>query len=116
MPLNRPTQDELLEAVAEYLSQPVEDANADRFYRRVAFNVVNLVRREQAHAAEFQDTERRYLQQLLDADENISTATLNDQLNLAIANGDLTLNADLTALLLKLAELKLNIDNPRYKQ
>lgn len=116
MPLNRPTQDELLEAVAEYLSQPVVDANADRFYRRVAFNVVNLVRREQAHSAEFQNTEHRYLQRLLNAETNQSTTELNAQLNQAIANGDIALNPELSELLLALAALKLDIDNPRYKQ
>lgn len=116
MPLNRPTQDELLEAVAEYLSQPVNDPNADHFYRRVAFNVVNLVRREQAQSVDFQNTERATLLTLLEADTSLSTTELNQQLDRAIASGDLALTPQLTDALLAIAEHKLNIDNPRYKQ
>jgi hypothetical protein len=116
MPLNRPTQDELLEAVAEYLSQPVSDASADRFYRRVAFNVVNLVRREQALAEHFHHTERAILLSLLNTDAGHSTTELTRQLDQSIASGDLTLSPQLANALLSIAEQKLDIDNPRYKQ
>ncbi|MEE2733016.1 MAG: DUF6285 domain-containing protein [Pseudomonadota bacterium] len=113
MPLNRPTQDELLEAVAEYLSQPVVDAAADRFYRRVACNAVELVRREQALQSDFQQSERQHLQLLLNATSD-ELAELNQRLNAAIASGELALTPALTKALLAIAELKLGIDNPRY--
>lgn len=115
MPLNRPTQDELLEAVAEYLSQPVSDASADRFYRRVAFNVVNLVRREQVQSQAFQHFELSKLQSLLQADKSLSLEELNLQLNEAIASGQLAITPQLTDALLAIAEHKLEIDNPRYR-
>ncbi|RLU00767.1 DUF6285 domain-containing protein [Ketobacter sp.] len=113
MPLNRPTQDELLEAVAEYLSQPVVDTTADRFYRRVACNVVELVRREQALQSGFQNNERQHLKLLL-ADDEDSVIELNRRLHQAIASGDLPLSPTLTEALLAIAKLKLDIDNPRY--
>ncbi len=116
MPLNRPTQDELLEAVAEYLSQPVTDANADRFYRRVALNMVELVRREQAQSADFHGFEQSRLQTLLQADEGVSVDALNAQLNDAIANGEQAITPQLTQTLLEIAEHKLGIDNPRYRR
>lgn len=114
MPLNRPTQGELLEAVAEYLAAPVQDANADRFYRRVAFNIVNLVLREQAQGSTFAEQERAQLQALLQAAPEQTPAQLNAQLNHAIACGDLPLTPTLSQALLRIAELKLAIDNPRY--
>lgn len=114
MPLNRPTQDELLESVAEYLAQDVEDPKADRFYRRVALNVVKLIRREQATGRSFQQLEHAQLGQLL-GNNQITAEQLNSQLNDAIASKEFAINVDLTQTLLYIAQHKLDIDNPRYK-
>lgn len=121
MPLNRPSQSELLEALAEYLAAPVSDAGADRFYRRVAFNMVNLIQREQQLGNGFAEQEQQLLHSLLQTalpptqrppEQNLDE--LNAELNQAIANGDLPLTPALSQILLTIAELKLTIDNPRY--
>ncbi len=114
MPLNRPSQDELLEAVAEFLSQKVEDPGADQFYRRVASNVINQVRREHTLSGKFKEQETALLRELLNADENTSLQQLNQQLNDAIANREQSINVQLTQCLLNIAKHKLAIDNPRY--
>ena len=112
MPLNRPTQDELLEAVTEYLNQPVHDAKADGFYRRVAANVLNVVRREQQLAPSFEQKETELLQNLLDCDK--AREDLNAQLQAKIENGEMAITEQLTETLLEISRLKLGIDNPRY--
>lgn len=110
MPLNRPTQIELLDAVESYLRQPVEDPKADGFYRRVASNVLAIVQREIEQAPLLLQQERTLLSDILEKDCSNPNQALCD----AIEQGSLTLDSQLTGTLLKLAEKKLQIDNPRY--
>ena len=113
MPLNRPTQFELLDAVEAYLRDPAQDPKADTFFRRVASNVLAIVVRELQLADEFERAEQQLLEQLLrQSGEN---ETLNQMLNDKILQQDIEFNSALTSALLNIAERKLEIDNPGYR-
>lgn len=114
MPLNRPSKQELLTAVTEYLQQKPLEAKADLFFRRVAANVLGIVQREEQQAEQFQQLEIEMLQQFLASNES-DPALLNQTLAQAIDNGDVAINSALTHMLLRLADAKLSIDNPKYK-
>ncbi len=113
MPLNRPTQFELLDAVESYLREPAQDPKADAFYRRVASNVLAIVVRELQLAESFATTERELLEQLLR--QSADNENLNRQLSDKILNREIDFNSELTSTLLKISEQKLEIDNPRYR-
>jgi hypothetical protein len=117
MPLNRPTQIELLDAVESYLRQPVEDAKADGFYRRVAANVLGIVQREMLQANDFMAQEQALLSGLFNDLPNESKREyreLNHLLCEKIQQGVIGFNTKLTSTLLEIAQQKLAIDNPRH--
>ena len=115
MPLNRPHRQELLTAVTDYLRQPPADTEADRFYRRVAANVLAIVQREELQAPGFQQLDARQLQTFLASNET-DPDILNKTLCSAIENGHTPINPALTGMLLQLARAKLEIDNPKYNR
>lgn len=112
MPLNRPTQIELLDAVESYLLHPSEDPKADAFYRRVASNTLAIVVRELQLAEEFSATEQALLTELLQQPED--QENLNIMLSDKILNQEIIFDSKLTSTLLTLSKKKLAIDNPRY--
>jgi hypothetical protein len=113
MPLNRPTKTELLSAVTEYLMQPGEDIKADQFFRRVAYNVMRIVEREDELSEQFKQEETNHLQNFLQLDSN-NIDSLNSTLNHAIASKQIDITPELTRVLFIIAEAKLHIDNPKY--
>ncbi len=72
---DRPTIDELLEAVAGFLSEDVMPGTQGRlsFHARVAGNVLQMLRRELAHQEEHLDSEWEGLNALLGAAVRPST-------------------------------------------
>ena len=96
MPSNRPTRDELLEAVVEFLEKrvmPKLDKHT-AFHTRVAANVLNIVRRELEQGPGLDAEELDRLKNLLDWDGTLEE--LNTELCNRIWKGDLDhRNADL---------------------
>ena len=89
MPSNRPTRDELLEAVVEFLEKrlmPKLDKHT-AFHTRVAANVLNIVRRELEQGPEFDAEELARLKDLLGKDGTLEE--LNTELCTRIRKGDL---------------------------
>ena len=113
MPLNRPTQFELLDAVESYLREPAADTKADAFYRRVASNMLGIVVRELQQTDHFESMERQLLEGLLR--QSGDNTTLNQNLSEKILLQTIPFNTELTSTLLRIAEQKLEIDNPRYR-
>jgi len=115
---DRPTIDELLEAVAEFLAadvRPKLDAHT-AFRVRVAENAIAIVRRELASGATADERERAGLQTLLNSDET-DIAKLNLQAaRLAFAGfyDDPGPRHAFIATMRRIVADKLAIDNPRY--
>ncbi len=124
---DRPTADELLEAIADFLTTDVEPHVPDwlRFQLRVARNSLSIIRRELAHEEHFLLDEWRGLDALLGAAPYpagpgaIRPAVLsrNDELCARIRAGEFDAPRARRALLEHLrtvVENKLRISNPRY--
>ena len=124
---DRPTADELLEAIAEFLTTDVEPHVPDwlRFQLRVARNSLTIIRRELAHEERFLLEEWRGLDALLgaaprpDAPGVLRPAVLtrNDELCARIQAGEFDPPESRRALLDHLRAVvdnKLRISNPRY--
>lgn len=122
---DRPTVEELLEAVEEFLrdeAMPRLEGRAS-FHARVAANVVAIVRRELATGTELDGAERRGLLELLAGDENgsdslgeRSTKELARELCRRIRSGAMAPDEPrLREHLWETALGKLSIDNPRYR-
>ncbi|MVF14508.1 hypothetical protein FT643_20430 [Ketobacter sp. MCCC 1A13808] len=126
MPLNRPTRIELLDAVESYLREPVTDAKADAFYRRVAGNVLAIVQRELLQANQFVMQERILLWTRLpecasatvipttEEQTQQACSEINQRLCDQIQQDEIAFDTRLTSTLLEIAQLKLAIDNPRH--
>ncbi|MBI1180183.1 MAG: hypothetical protein GC201_06460 [Alphaproteobacteria bacterium] len=115
MRADRPTADELLEAVEEFLREKVMPAVSGHlnFHSRVAANVIAAVRREVARSPEIEQAQHARLAGLLGHDGD--PRALNRELCEQIRNGGRDL--DDAALLehLRLVALEnLGVDNPRY--
>lgn len=116
MPQDRPTADELLEALGEFLEQKVfpKVEGATQFHTRVAMNVVKILRRELEMAPEFDAAERERLHALLKTDEN-DLLKLNKDLCEKIRDGAFDgREAEVVAHLKKTVHNKLEIANPKY--
>ncbi len=115
MPTNRPTRDELLEAVIEFLENrlmPKLDGHT-AFHTRVAANVLNIVRREMEHGPRMDEEERERLQGLLGCEGTL--AELNTELCNRIRAGRLDhRNPDLMEHLLLTTMGKVAVDQPNY--
>ena len=115
MPSNRPTRDELLEAVAEFLEKrvmPKLDKHT-AFHTRVAINVLNIVRRELEHGPRLDAEELERLKNLLGREGTLEE--LNAELCRKIQSGDLDRRSkDLMEHLLRTTLGKVSIDQPSY--
>jgi len=115
MPTNRPTQDELLEAVTEFLEDrvlPKLDKHT-AFHARVAVNVLGILRREMEHGPRLDAEELERLKGLLDRVGTLEE--LNAELCEKIRAGDLDhRNQDLMEHLLRTTMGKVSIDQPNY--
>jgi AcrR family transcriptional regulator len=115
MPSNRPTLDELLEAVVEFLEKrlmPKLDKHT-AFHARVAANVLNIVRRELEQGPGLDAEELARLKDLLGEDGTLEE--LNAQLCNRIRRGDLDhRNPDLMEHLFLTTLGKVSVDQPIY--
>jgi len=115
MPSNRPTRDELLEAVVEFLENrvmPKLDKHT-AFHARVAANVLNIVRRELEQGPGLDEEELARLKDLLGEDGTLEE--LNTELCNRIRKGDLDhRNADLMEHLFLTTMGKVSVDQPIY--
>ena len=112
---DRPTADEMLEAVEEFLRDKVMPAVSGHlnFHARVAANVIASVRREIAQSPGIEGDQRERLMQLLGHDGDWEA--LNRELCEDIRNGKTSL--DDPALLEHLRQVaveNLGVDNPKY--
>ncbi len=125
MPLNRPTQTDLLQAVVEYLRIPVTELGnqkADQFFRRVSANVLGIIQREIQLGSKFENRETQLLSTLLsdlDAYGDLDQGqNQNHELNLALCDAidedKIPTTTDLVDTLKAISTEKLKIDNPTY--
>jgi hypothetical protein len=115
MPANRPTRDELLEAVAEFLEKrvmPKLDKHTG-FHTRVAVNVLNIVRREMKDGPTLDAEELGRLKELLGREGTLEE--LNAELCNRIRQGDLDQgHPELMEHLFRTTMGKVSIDQPGY--
>ena len=115
MPSNRPTRDELLEAVVEFLEKrvmPKLDKHT-AFHTRVAANVLNIVRRELELGPGLDAEELDRLKNLLGRDGTLEE--LNAELCNRIHKGDLDhTNPELMEHLFRTTVGKVSVDQPIY--
>ena len=122
---DRPSADELLEALAEFLESEVVTAfeGRKRFHAIVAANVARITAREIRLGSSHRDAELAELRQLL-SDTAAATGTggdaevvaLNGELCRRIERGDAdagTFRASVLAFLRRATERKLAIDDPK---
>jgi hypothetical protein len=115
MPTNRPTPDELLEAVTEFLENrvmPKLDKHT-AFHTRVAVNVLGILRREMEHGPRLDAEELSRLKGLLGREGTLEE--LNAELCDQIRSGNLgQRNQDLMEHLFRTTMGKVSIDQPHY--
>lgn len=115
MPANRPTRDELLEAVAEFLEKrvmPKLDKHT-AFHTRVAVNVLSIVRREMKDGPALDAEELGRLKALLGREGTLGE--LNAELCDRIRQGDLDQrHPELMEHLFRTTMGKVSIDQPNY--
>jgi hypothetical protein len=115
MPSNRPTKDELLEAVIEFLEKrvmPKLDKHT-AFHTRVAANVLNIVRRELEHGPGLDAEELARLKDMLGEDGSLEK--LNAELCNRIHQGELDhTNPELMEHLFLTTMGKVSVDQPIY--
>ena len=112
---DRPTAEELLEAVGEFLEHDVLPLEGRvGFHGRVARNVVDIVRRELAHGPDADARERDGLAQLLGTDPPGDLTTANAELAGSIRDGSLDHRRDeVLAHLRAVTTDKVRIASPR---
>ena len=112
---DRPTADEMLEAVEEFLRDKVMPAVTGHlnFHARVAANVIASVRREIAQSPEIEADQRGRLMDLLG--HGGDWEALNRELREDIRNGKASLeDPALLEHLRQVAVENLGVDNPKY--
>ncbi|MFN3232529.1 MAG: DUF6285 domain-containing protein [Alphaproteobacteria bacterium] len=112
---DRPTADELLEAVEEFLRERAipELEGQSSFHARVAANVIGTVRREVAGSPDVEADQHARLLALLKHDGDVEA--LNRELCEQIRAGDWDLSdSALLDHLRQVAIENLGVDNPRY--
>lgn len=116
---DRPTPQELLEAVASFLREQVVPgipSGALAFHARVAANALDIARRQMALAPAAHEREHDALVKLLDADPGDDLARLNGMLCERIAHGAMDLDTPgLAACLWQITLEKLAVDQPTYE-
>ena len=115
MPSNRPTRDELLEAVVEFLEKrviPKLDKHT-AFHTRVAANVLGILRRELAEGPGLDAEEHERLRNLLGREGSL--VELNEELCRKIHSGEMdSRNEALMEHLFLTTMGKVSIDQPNY--
>jgi hypothetical protein len=114
---DRPTPDELLDAVAAFLREQATGVSGGpaAFHARVAAHAIDIVRRELLLAPAAVAREHALLVRLLKADSSHDVAQLNRLLCERIAAGEMTLaTAGLAEALWQITLDKLAIDQPSY--
>lgn len=118
MPYDRPTKEELVSSVREFLEEKLlpELKGHTGFNTRVAINVLKTVERELKIGEQVSKETRERLANIINnKDENISNKELNIQLCQMIDSRELTYkNQDLVNHLWHTTMGKLAVDNPRY--
>jgi Domain of unknown function (DUF6285) len=117
---DRPTPEELLEAVAGFLRDQVIPGTSVSgpvaFHARVAANALDIARRQMALAPAAHEREHTALVKLLGADPNLDVAQLNRMLCERIASGAMGLDTPgLAACLWQTTLDKLAVDQPGYE-
>ncbi|UCF92142.1 MAG: hypothetical protein JSW39_28400 [Desulfobacterales bacterium] len=115
MNADRPTIEELVEAVREFLQDQITPVVEGRtaFHTRVAINVLAVVERELKHGPRLYGAEQERLRRLLHQEGRLSE--LNAELCRRIREGELDCqNEALIAHLRQTVVGRLAIDNPRY--
>lgn len=116
MSTDRPTPEEILQAIEGFLTDKVAP-QVDRhtqFHLKVTGNLLRLLQREWQQAGALDQAERTRLQALLHSD-TADLAALNRQLCDTLRSGDIDLNDPrLREHLLQTTTAKLAIDNPKY--
>jgi hypothetical protein len=115
---DRPTPEELLDAVAAFLREQVVPAMSGpmAFHARVAANALDIAQRQIALAAAAQAREHAALMQLLGADAHTDVTQLNQRLCERIASGAMDLGTPgLAACLWQITLDKLAVDQPSYE-
>lgn len=115
MPLNRPTLNEMLESVREWLSEellPELSDPAQRYKARIAANVLAIAGREVAQGDALDQLEQQLLSEFIDAQGNARqlSSGLCENIRQRQNAGD----PQLLDALERIAMAKLAIDNPRY--
>ena len=117
---DRPTPEELLEAVAAFLRDHVMPgpsvSGQVAFHARVAANVLDIVRRQVALAPAAHEREHTALVKLLAADPHSDVTQLTGMLCERIASGAMDLDTPgLAACLWRITLDKLAVDQPSYQ-
>jgi hypothetical protein len=116
---DRPTPQELLEAVASFLREQVVPGTvggAVAFHARVAANALDIARRQMALAPAAHEREHAALVKLLDTDAANDLGQLNRMLCERIAHGVMDLDTPgLAACLWQITLDKLAVDQPNYE-
>jgi hypothetical protein len=116
---DRPTPDELLQAVASFLREQVVPGAAGgsvAFHARVAANALDIARRQMALAPAAQERAHAALVKLLDADPRNDVAQLIRMLCERIAHGVMDLQTPgLAECLWQITLDKLAVDQPSYE-
>lgn len=108
-----PDADGLLEALQGFLATPLPAGDFERFQRRVAGNVLAILRREWAQGAEAAAAERARLALLLGRDGDLDT--LNRDLVRRIRSGEIDwTSAGLLDHLAVTLEAELAINSPKW--
>ncbi len=116
MPTDRPSAEEILQAIDQFLLEKVAPQLEphSRFHLKVTSNLLRLLQREFKQRDSLNLAELQRLQKLLNSDDQ-DLAALNQELCDAIRTGTLGLDHELLKSHLKAtARSKLEIDNPRY--
>jgi hypothetical protein len=115
---DRPTPEELLDAVASFLRERVVGATGGvlAYHARVAANALDIARRQIALEPAARQREQAALARLLDADPATDAAQLNRLLCERIASGAISLQTPgLADCLWQITLDKLAVDQPGYE-
>jgi len=115
---DRPTPEELLEAVASFLREQVgpHTSGSVAYHARVAANALDIARRQMALAPAAREREHAALVKLLGGDPGHELAQLNRMLCERIADGAVDLDTPgLAACLWQITLDKLAVDQPGYQ-
>ncbi|HSB22039.1 MAG TPA: DUF6285 domain-containing protein [Burkholderiaceae bacterium] len=113
---DRPSPDELLDAVAAFLREQVAAGGSVAYHARVAANALDIVRRELTLGPAARQRAQVALARLLGADPRSDPATMNRQLCERIASGAFDLaTPGLVECLWQITLDKLAVDQPGYE-